>query len=446
MKGLLGSAVVALIFAWAALPAAASAADSQHPQSVYVNGKSYHWPVHPTVVILIDGNDPEYIKAGIRQGVLPNFKHLSEAGFATVALSAMPSFTNPNNISVITGQPPAVHGITGNYFLDPESGQAVMMNQPQFVRAESILAAFSRQGAKVVALTAKNKLAKMLASGINLENGISFSSEKADTCTKKDNGTENCLAWMGRSSPPDIYSPDLSLAMLEAGLRIYGKEKPDLMYLSTSDYMQHTYAPGSQEANDFYAGMDRVIGRLVSLGATVAVTADHGMNDKSGPDGKPNVIFLQDVLDRAFGAGKTRVILPITDPYVKHHGALGSYATVFIRDSGLKPTDVMAVIAREQGVDMVMERYAAARNFELPPDRIGDLIVSADRHTVIGGRQSEHDLTKLAGNRLRSHGGLSDRNTYLMFSRPLNDAYAAIAASRRLRNYDAFDFALNGLK
>ncbi|MDE2343521.1 MAG: phosphonoacetate hydrolase [Betaproteobacteria bacterium] len=437
--------VGALLFACVAGPVAGIAGES-HPQSVYVNGKSYRWPVHPTVVILIDGNDPEYIKAGIAQGVLPNFKRLGEEGFATVALSAMPSFTNPNNISVITGQPPSVHGISGNFFLDPETGQAVMMNQPQFVRAESILAAFSRQGAKVVALTAKNKLAKMLASGINLHNGISFSSEKADTCTKKDNGTDDCLALMGRPAPPDVYSADLSLAMLQAGLRIFEKEKPDLMYLSTSDYMQHTYAPGSREANEFYAAMDQVIGRFVALGATVAVTADHGMNDKSKPDGTPNVIFLQDVLDQAFGTGKTRVILPITDPYVRHHGALGSYATVFIRDAGLKPTDVMKVIDRQQGVDLVMERYAAARKFELPADRIGDLIVSADRHTVIGGRKSEHDLTKLAGHRLRSHGGLSDRNTYLMFSRPLNDQYAAIALSRQLRNFDAFDFALNGLK
>lgn len=446
MKKFLCSVLGSLIIASAVLPAVSRAGEGQHPESAYVNGKSYNWPAHPTVVILIDGNDPEYIKAGIQQGVLPNFKRLGEEGFATVALSAMPSFTNPNNISVITGQPPAVHGITGNYFLDPQTGKEVMMNQPGYVRAETILAAFSRQGAKVVALTAKDKLAKMLASGINLGNGISFSSEKADTCTKKDNGTDDCLALMGRSSPPDVYSADLSLSMLQAGLRIYEKEKPDLMYLSTSDYMQHTHAPGTQEANEFYEAMDQVIGRFVSLGATVAVTADHGMNDKSGPDGRPNVIFLQDVLDQAFGAGKTRVILPITDPYVKHHGALGSYATVFIRDARLKPTDVMKVIARQQGVDMVMERYAAARNFELPPDRIGDLIISADRHTVIGGRKSEHDLTKLAGHRLRSHGGLSDRNTYLMFSRPLNDQYAAIAASRQLRNFDTFDFALNGLK
>ncbi len=446
MKRQFRAALGALFVACAALPAPAIAAEGQHPQSVYVNGKLYNWPAHPTVVILIDGNDPEYIKAGIEQGVLPNFKRLGEEGFATVALGAMPSLTNPNNISVITGQPPAVHGITGNYFLDPETGREVMMDQPGFERAESILAAFSRQGAKVVALTAKNKLAKMLSSGIHLDNGISFSSEKADTCTRKANGTADCLALMGRSSPPDVYSADLSLAMLEAGVRIYETERPDLMYLSTSDYMQHTYAPGSKEANGFYAAIDRVIGRLVSLGATVAVTADHGMNDKSGADGTPNVVFLQDVLDRAFGAGKTRVILPITDPYVRHHGALGSYATVFIRDSGLKPTDVMQAIAREQGVDMVMERYAAARIFELPPDRIGDLVVSADRHTVLGGRKSEHDLAKLAGHRLRSHGGLSDRNTYLMFSRPLSDRYAAIAASRRLRNFDAFDFALNGLK
>jgi len=189
-----------------------------------------------------------------------------------------------------------------------------------------------------------------------------------------------------------------------------------------------------------------VLGQLVAMGANVAVTADHGMNDKSKPDGSPNVIFLQDVLDTALGEGRTKVILPITDPYVRHHGALGSYATVFIQDSRVLAIDVMKVLTKQQGIDMVMERYAAAKSFELPPDRIGDLIVSADRGTVLGGRRTEHDLSKLAGHRLRSHGGLSDRNTYLMFSRPLNDQYAAIANSRQLRNFDVFEFALNGLQ
>ncbi len=425
------------------LPTRALAEASQHPQQVTVNGKTYLWPTRPVVVVLLDGNDPAYVKAAMEKGMVPNMKKFITEGFGAEALGAMPSFTNPNNLSVITGVPPSVHGISGNYFLNPETGEEAMMNRPEFLRTESILARFSQAGAKVVAITAKDKLTRLLGHGINLRNGMVFSAEKADQCTTEKNGIAHCLEYVGRPLPNE-YSADLSLFMLEAGIKVLERERPDLMYLSTSDYMQHTYAPGSKEANAFYAAIDSALGRLVALGAIVAVTADHGMNDKARDDGSPNVVFLQDLLDETLGPGKTKVILPITDPYVKHHGALGSFATVYFRDK-LTPAEVMKIIYRQPGIQLVMERSAAARAYDLPADRIGDLIVTGDRNTVIGTRKSEHDLTQLAGHRLRSHGGLEDRNTSLMFSRPLNDDYAAIAASRRLRNYDVFDFALNGL-
>jgi phosphonoacetate hydrolase len=425
------------------VPGAATAAEP-HPAQVVVNGKSYRWPARPVVVLLIDGNDPEYVKAGLEHGLLPNTRRLMEEGFATVALGAMPSFTNPNNVSVITGVPPAQNGISGNYFLDPTTGKEVMMNEPGLVRVETILAAFSKAGAKVIALTSKDKLARMLASGLELKHAISFSSEKADKCTMKDNGIERCLELVGRPLP-DQYSGDLSLFMLEAGVRLLEREKPDLMYLSTSDYMQHTYAPGSKEADEFYAAIDAVVGRLVADGATVAITGDHGMNDKSKADGSPNVIYLQDALDGALGEGKTRVILPITDPYVKHHGALGSFATVFFQEK-LSAARVMQVIEKLPGIELVLDRGGAARAYELPADRIGDLVVVGDRGTVLGTKKANHDLSKLAGHRLRSHGGLADRNVYMMFSRPLSAEYAETAVSRQLRNFDVFDFALNGLQ
>jgi phosphonoacetate hydrolase len=187
------------------------------------------------------------------------------------------------------------------------------------------------------------------------------------------------------------------------------------------------------------------MGRLAALGAVVALTADHGMNDKSKADGSPNVVFMQDLLDGAFGAGTTRVILPITDPYVKHHGALGSYATVFLNQA-VSATAAMRLLNRQPGVELILSRASAAERFDLPADRIGDLVVMSDRGTVLGKSRATLDLSELGGTRLRSHGGLSERNVYLIFSRPLNDAYAAIALSRQLRNFDAFEFALNGLR
>jgi phosphonoacetate hydrolase len=417
-------------------------AAQSHPQQIEVNGKSYQWPRTPVVVILIDGGDPAYVDAGLAQGVLPNFKRLMSEGFASIAVGAMPSFTNPNNISVITGAPPSVHGISGNFFLSPASRQEQMMDQPEFLRADSILARFSQNGAKVVALTAKDKLAKMLAYG--LKGGISFSAEKADRCSKQISGIDNCLAYVGKPLPSE-YSADLSFFVLEAGIRILQREKPDLMYLSLSDYIQHKYAPGSKEATEFYVGIDQALGRLLSLGATVALTADHGMNDKSKPDGSPNIVFLQDLLDRAFGLEKTQVILPITDPYVKHHGALGSYATIFLNPS-VYPVAVLNLLSKQPGVELVLNREPAAKTFDLPADRIGDLVVISDRGTVLGKSKATLDLSELGGMRLRSHGGLADRNVYLMFSRPLNDKFANIPLTRPLRNFDVFDFVLNGLR
>src|SRR3984885_4568117 len=299
-----------------------------YPQQITVNGKNYSWPKQPVVVVLIDGGDPAYVNAALAQGLLPNFMKFMVEGFVSVAVGAMPSFTNPNNISVITGMPPSVHGISGNFFLNPATGQEQMMNEPEFLRADSILAKFSEHGAKVVTITAKDKLAKMLA--YKLQHGISFSAEKADKCTKKGNGIDNCLAYVEMPLPSE-YSADLSLFALEAGVRVLEREKPDLMYISLSDYIQHKYAPGSKEANEDYIGIDRALGRLAALGATIALTGDHGMNDKAKADGAPNVVFLQDLLDAQFGSGKTKVILPIPDPYVKHHGALGSYATIFFQ-------------------------------------------------------------------------------------------------------------------
>ena len=132
--------------------------------------------------------------------------------------------------------------------------------------------------------------------------------------------------------------------------------------------------------------------------AIVIIVADHGMKDKHLAGGEPDVVYLQDVLDRKFGEGKTKVILPITDPYVVHHGALGSFATVYLY--GAEPEAVKAAIAGEDGIDVVLGRAEACARFELPPDRMGDIVVIAGgpRATkVIGTSRQRHDLTGQIG-------------------------------------------------
>src|SRR5579863_9151048 len=365
----------------------------------------------PLVVVCVDGCQYEYITAAVAAGAAPYLgRLLAGAGTCFIADCVMPSFTNPNNLSIVTGVPPSVHGICGNYFFDSERGEEVMMNDPRHLRAGTILAAFSNAGAKVAVITAKDKLRKLLGHRMT---GICFSSEKADQVTLAENGIEKVLDRVGMPVP-SVYSAELSEFVFVAGVKLLESERPDLMYLSTTDYIQHKAAPGTAAANEFYAMMDRHLARLDALGATIVLTADHGMNAKHGRDGKPNVIYLQDVLDGWLGKDKTRVILPITDPYVVHHGALGSFALVYLSDA-----DAAALarrIATLSGIEMVLTRTQAAEKFELPIDRIGDLVVVSQLDTVIGTSQARHDLSGLDAP-LRSHGGLSEQKVPLIVNR-----------------------------
>jgi phosphonoacetate hydrolase len=397
-----------------------------------VNQRTYNTPGTPTVIVCIDGCEQEYINQAVQAGHAPFFARLSQGGTVLSGDCVMPSFTNPNNLSIVTGAPPSVHGICGNYFFDPEQNAEVLMNDARYLRAPTILAQFAQAGGKVAVVTAKDKLRSLLGHGLE---GICFSAEKADQATLVDNGIEDVLAKVGLPLP-SVYSADLSEFVFAAGVMLLRTERPDLMYLSTTDYVQHKFAPGTEGANSFYAMMDRYLQELDRLGAVIGITADHGMNAKSDALGKPNIVFLQDLLDRTAGPGKARVLLPITDPYVVHHGALGSYATVYVSN----PTDIPAIrqqLLRIPEVEDVLDRASAAARFELPPDRIGDLVVLSHRLSVLGTSSSQHDLSGLTVP-LRSHGGLSEQRVPLLFNRVLTGV-----PQRRLRNFDVIDLALN---
>ncbi|WP_426389697.1 phosphonoacetate hydrolase [Variovorax sp. R-27] len=403
------------------------------PETLEVNARSYRWMSRPVVVVCVDGCEPAYLDAAIAAGVAPCIERMRKTGADLLADCVVPSFTNPNNLSIVTGAPPAVHGICGNYFFDRELGQEVMMNDPKYLRAGTVLAAFADAGASLAVVTAKDKLRKLLGHRMK---GICFSSEKADQATIEENGIDGVVEMVGMPVP-SVYSAELSEFVFAAGVKLMESRRPDLMYLSTTDYVQHKAAPGSPAANAFYAMMDGYLAQLDALGATIVLTADHGMNDKHDADGAPKVIYLQDVLDDWYGKDQARVILPITDPYVVHHGALGSFATVYAPDEARVPGWIER-IQRLPGMELVLSRKDAAARFELPPDRIGDIVVVSEQSTVIGTSASRHDLSALEVP-LRSHGGVSEQRVPLICNRPVT----GIAASRRLRNFDALDLALN---
>ena len=410
-------------------------------RTVAVNERSYKWPSAPTVVVCIDGSEPDYIERAVADGVMPYTRDMLERGADLRADCVVPSFTNPNNLSIVTGRPPAVHGVSGNYFLDPGSGKEVMMNDPRFLRVPTIFKAFQDEGARICIITAKDKLRALLGHGLRFGPGgaICFSSEKAGEANLVENGIDGVVDTVGMPVP-NVYSAELSEFVFAAAVKLMQSQRPDIMYLSTTDYIQHKFAPGSAGANAFYAMMDGYWNQLDRAGAVLALTADHGMNAKHDASGAPDVIYLQDALDKWLGAGRARVILPITDPYVVHHGALGSFATAYLPD-GADINDVLAAIRALSGVDYAEDCATACSRFELPEDRLGDIVVVSARNKVIGTSAKDHDLSGLDVP-LRSHGGLSEQTVPLIINRPLRSN----AARTGLRNFDIFDLALNHVR
>jgi phosphonoacetate hydrolase len=402
---------------------------------ITVNQRTYKLPEKPVVFICLDGTSPEYLKAARNE--MPNLERIRKRGSSGLARSVIPSFTNPNNMAIVTGVPPAVNGISANFYYDPEDDREVMMNDASFLRCSTVLSAFSEAGKSVAVVTAKDKLRKLLGKGLN---GICFSVERAHEVTIQENGISDVTRKIGRQNP-DVYDPECSVYCIEAGDWLLRAHRPDLLYLSTTDYVQHKFAPDEPEAKSFYKRLDHFLGRIDEQDVLMGITADHGMNDKTRKDGSPRVQYLESALMEE-GITEPRVILPITDPYVVHHGALGSFATVYVNSDQIEPA--ASLLEKIPGVELVLTREEAARRYQLPGDRIGDLVVLADRHTVLGRTPEWHDLSSVQKG-LRSHGGLHEQEVPFIFNRPLKDEYADRLSNGSVNNYDILDFLCNGV-
>ena len=403
--------------------------------AVEVNGRTYAAPRTCAVAICLDGCEPAYLDAAIERGLMPNLARIRAEGTDSLAHSVIPSFTNPNNMSIATGRPPAVHGICGNYLYEPETGEEVMMNDVRFLRAPTIFSHYYAAGARVAVVTAKDKLRALLGSGLSFDDdrAICFSSERADQATVAANGIEDASAWLGKPVP-EVYSADLSEFVFAAGVKILEEWQPDVMYLSTTDYIQHKFAEEEEGALSFHAMVDGYLGKLDEMGAAIVLTADHGMKPKHDAAGDPAVVYVQDLLDDWLGTAAARVILPITDPYVVHHGALGSFATAYLPEG----TDTAALMARLDAIDgimLVVDRDEAVRRFELPADRIGDIVIISEERMTIGTSEDRHDLAALK-EPLRSHGGLTEQEVPFIVNRKID-----LPGAPELRNFDAFFYA-----
>jgi phosphonoacetate hydrolase len=252
-------------------------------------------------------------------------------GHHSLVAAAMPTFTNPNNIAIMCGAPPNVTGICGNYYYDAENDKEVMMTSPSLLRADSIFAALSGAGVPVTVVTTKNKLLALLSTGLDADTSIAISVEDGmweatqqrvdpllaersaaaaagDASSSSSSSTSSLLALMDGAPPPPIYSGEASLYCIEMGLKLLrahlatassSSSPAPLFYLTTTDYLQHKFAPGTPEANSFMAQVDVLLGQFLEAGAVVGITADHGMNDKHRLDGTPKVCFAETELDDA---------------------------------------------------------------------------------------------------------------------------------------------------
>jgi phosphonoacetate hydrolase len=406
-------------------------------ETLVVNGRVYRLPRRPTVAITIDGCDPAYLRDALGRGLMPRLKAMLDGGGAYhLGLSQMPSFTNPNNMSIVTGAPPNVHGIAGNHYLDP-SGEEVQLSDPRFLRAPTIYAAMHEAGARVLCVTAKDKLRCLLGAG----DVPCTSAEKAHEHALPAYDVTDVPALVGRQNPGP-YQWDMSHYALEIGLAVSRKAGPlDLLYVSLTDFVQHKEPPGGEMADRFYIRFDQLLGEYLDLGYVVGIVADHGMNAKHHADGTPRVHYLEDVLEGA-GVREHRVVLPITDPYVVHHGALGSFAWIHV--PATERERARRAVAALEGVEEVFTREEAAVIYHHPPDRIGDLSVASDTHTALGKSAAKHDLTALTGG-LRSHGGRHEQIVPIIVSHSLTPRYAAWHAGG-VSNMDLHDLLLNGLE
>jgi phosphonoacetate hydrolase len=364
---------------------------------VEVNGRRYAAPLSRSAVFCLDGCDPRYLDDAFERGIVSRLAELVENGAYTVGRSQLPSFTNPNNLSIVTGAPPSVHGLPGNHYL-ADDGTEVQLVDPSFLRCPSIHAVLAEAGVPVLAVTTKDKLRRLLAAG----DVPCVSAEKAD---------EQAVDGVARASDlvarpkPGIYDWDCSHYALELGLALAERLGTQLLYVSLTDFVQHADPPGGALSDRYLVKLDELVGAYLDAGWRLALVADHGMNAKS------EVVYLGDALDRA--GVDAHVILPITDPYVVHHAALGSACWVHVAGDDLDPA--RDLIAEQPGVEEVLGRGEASEQLSLPADRIGDLVVLADARTALGRRRSEHDLSALQGS-LRSHGGRHEQPVPILLS------------------------------
>ncbi|MFQ5896612.1 MAG: alkaline phosphatase family protein [Nitrospinota bacterium] len=309
------------------------------------------------IFLCIDGGDPAYLEAA----ETPTLDRLRESGSFAIVQAQVPTVTNVNNVSIITGSPPSAHGITANYYYDPADGSEVYMESAAFLLAPTALQRARAAGLKTALLASKSKLCQLLGEGAE----VVVSGEEPP-------------AWAVERAGPreDIYSGAVNVWLLRALAAAIELHRPDVIYCSTTDYIPHKYGPTEAAAQEHMRELDAALARVLDLwDHPIYITADHGMNDKS------RMVDAGLLLARAGIAAE--VVPIIKDRYVLHHGNQGGAAYVHLRDRAALG-DAAGALREVAGIEEAYPREEAASAFDLHPGRIGDLLLLADRDTVFG--------------------------------------------------------------
>jgi len=330
------------------------------------------------VVICLDGCDPEYL-----EGRLPNFRRFARSfGNAVV-----PTTTNVNSVSIITGVYPKEHGITSNFYFDRKLGRAYYMESADSILVENIFEKVSKRGISSALITAKDKLRLLLGKGTSL----SFSAEKPARWVVERIGP-----------PPDIYSIEVNEWLFRSLLEVLKGFDPGVSFLMTTDYAMHKFPPESQEAKKNMEMIDKWLGTLLDYVQSkenseylVCLTADHGMSNKK------RGIDLEKILEKE--GIKARFIPIIKDKYVLHHQNLGGSSYLYL-GSEREIDDAIDVLSETEGVEEVLSNEEASLTYNLHPERIGDIMVLGEKDVVFG--QGEEEIFEV---NLRSHGSLHER-------------------------------------
>lgn len=357
------------------------------------------------IIVCIDGCGLEYLHSSRVSFI----KCIGEKGCYLEGNSMIPSVTNVNAVSILTGKYPEEHGITTNYYFDRKTGQEVYMESPNFIKTSTLFERGMKMGLKTALLTSKDKLRSLLSQGAT----TSFSAEKP-------------LSWLVRllGSPPPIYSVDVDIWLIKALRELILKESPTLVFAMTTDYAMHKYAPEEKESKRHMDGIDEALRETVETleargeEVLLCITADHGMSKKD------KAVNLELVL-KAHGVS-SRMNTIIADRYVVHHRNLGGAAYVYLKNAN-DISKCFEVLVEAEGVESALPLAQASKLYHLDKVRIGDFLVLGKKNYVFG--LIEQETTKVS---LRSHGSLYEKRVPIIVNLPKSEFGAPLYENKDL--------------